>query len=376
MFLHNLKYELLTALRTKDMLLWIILFPLILATLFQIAFGSIYEQNTKFSVIPAAVVSGPDNENFRLAAERVSDSGEPLLRITDTDEETALGLLKNGEVYGIFNTDTPVTLTVSGKGIHQSILKTFAERYNATAAVLRETAASDPQRIPAVLEAISAEVTACTELPVTEGNPDPYIQFFHNLIAMVALFGTTTGLHICTQNQANLSALGARKCCSPTRRSVSIAASLTASYLAHTVCMVICVSFQAFVLGVDFGSKLPLVYLAAVLAGCMGVTMGFFVGSIGRVSTDTKTGIVTAVTMTLCFLSGLMIGNIKAVIAAKAPWFNRINPAAIISDCFYCLNLYSDYARFREKICMMLLYTLLFAVLGICMTRRRKYASI
>lgn len=376
MFLHNLKYELLSAVRTKDMLLWLVLFPVVLGTLFHIAFGSIYEKNTKFSVIPAAVVSETEDAAFRMAAERVSGGDDPLFRVTYTDSDTALEMLKNGEVTGIFYTGEKVSLTVAGKGLAESILKTFADRYNADARILRDTAAEHPEAVPEVLSAMTAEVRACTEQSATEGNTDQFIQYFYNLIAMVALYGSLPGLHICEQNQANISALGARKCCSPARKSVSLAASLTATVLAQSVCMVICVTFQAFVLRVDFGDRLPLVYAAAVLAGCVGVALGFFVGSFGRISMEAKTGINLAVSMVCCFLSGLMIGNFKAVIAERAPWFNRINPAAIISDSFYCLNLYRDYGRFCEKICMMLFYTLLFAVLGICMTRRKKYASL
>lgn len=56
MFWHNLKYEVLSGLRVKDVLFWLILFPIVLATFFKIAFGSIYEKTTLFSTIPMAVV--------------------------------------------------------------------------------------------------------------------------------------------------------------------------------------------------------------------------------------------------------------------------------------------------------------------------------
>ena len=42
MFWHNLKYKVLSGLRVKDLLFWLILFPIVLATFFKIAFGSIY----------------------------------------------------------------------------------------------------------------------------------------------------------------------------------------------------------------------------------------------------------------------------------------------------------------------------------------------
>ena len=71
-----------------------------------------------------------------------------------------------------------------------------------------------------------------------------------------------------------------------------------------------------------------------------------------------------------------MVGNMKAILAEKAPWVNKINPVAVMSDSYYCLNMYSDYRRFLEKIVVMLIYVAVFTMLGILFTRRKKYASI
>ena len=66
----------------------------------------------------------------------------------------------------------------------------------------------------------------------------------------------------------------------------------------------------------------------------------------------------------------------KAIIAARIPWFNNINPAAVIADCFYCLNIYEDYDRFITKLITMAVISVMFIVLGFVTSRRKKYASI
>ena len=81
-------------------------------------------------------------------------------------------------------------------------------------------------------------------------------------------------------------------------------------------------------------------------------------------------------TMLLCFFSGLMMGNMKAVVAEKMPWFNEINPVAVISDSFYCLNIYEDYERYTRKMITMVVITAIFMVLGFISSRRKKYASL
>ena len=376
MFLHNLKYELKTSLRKKDLMIWLVLFPVVLGTLFKIAFSSIYEKTTLFSTIPAAVVETAENSIFRTAAEAVSEGDEPLLSLTYTDEETALELLKGKQISGIIYAGDSVKLTVGGSGLPETMLKSFVEQYGIYEAVIRRTAEQAPARLPQVTAALSADVSACKQIPLTEGNTDPFIQYFYNLIAMVAMFGTTIGLHIATDYQANMSALGARRNCSPVKRLTSLTAAVTGSCITQACCMIICVSFLAFILKIDFGSRLPLVYLSAVLGGCLGVAAGFFIGSIGQISKYAKSCIAFLLTMVGCFLSGLMIGNMKAVIAEKAPWINAVNPVAVISDSFYCLNLYNDLHRFGTKIITMVIMTAIFTMLGVILSGRKKYANI
>ncbi|MBQ9897840.1 MAG: ABC transporter permease [Ruminococcus sp.] len=375
MFLHIFKYELLSSLRVKDLIIWLMIFPIALGTFFKIAFGNVYARNTEFSAIPAAVVGAENDPAFRNVCDSVSEGDEALLKVTYTDEKTALEMLERGDVEGIFYAGDEVMLTVAGSGLGQTILKSFADRYSVSAAIIKDALMNDPASAPAVIAAISEDVSSCREIPLTEGNTDNMVQYFYNLIAMVAMYGAVTGLHVSAGNQANMSPLGARRSCAPARKSVSIAASFLGSCIIQGLCMVLCVSFVAFALGVDFGSRLPLVYAAALLGGCMGVSIGFFVGAL-NMPESAKTGVVMSFSMLMCFFSGLMVGNMKALISAKAPWLNMINPAAVVSDSIYCLNIYSDYRRFIVKMISMVIITLVFVALGLILTRRKKYASL
>lgn len=48
MFLHLLKYELLTGLRNRQAMFWMLAFPIILGTFFNIAFSGLYESDELF----------------------------------------------------------------------------------------------------------------------------------------------------------------------------------------------------------------------------------------------------------------------------------------------------------------------------------------
>ena len=106
--------------------------------------------------------------------------------------------------------------------------------------------------------------------------------------------------------------------------------------------------------------------------------IGRHIYAVGGNDTAAKfSGIDTAKVKFVVFsFSGLMAGNMKAVMAKNMPWFNKVNPAAVISDSFYCLVIYDDLDRFAEKIITMLIMSAVFAVLGFALTRRRKYESL
>ena len=377
MFMHILKYELKGGLRSKDLIIWLILFPIILGTVFKVGFGSIYEKTEKFNSIPVAVVEESENKAFRQVIENIESADEPFITASFTDKANAEKLLDDGDVEGIIFSGEKLSLTVKEKGLRETMLKSFVEQYSVREKIAMDAFETAPEKAQEVIETLTAEtVSSCREIPVTQGNPDVYAQYFYNLIAMVAIFGSITGMTVTSRRQADLSALGARSCCSPVPKSISVLASLAGSFILQTICMTVCVTFLAFVLKVDFGDRLWLVYPTAIFGGILGVSFGFLVGSFARVSEKVKTAILMTTSMLLCFFSGLMMGNMKAVVAEKAPWFNNINPVAVISDCFYCLNIYEDYDRYFTKLITMAVTIVIFITLGIIASRRKKYASI
>jgi len=94
MFWHNLKYEVLSGLRVKEVLFWLILFPIVLGTLFKVAFSNIYQEHTLFSTVPVAVVETTQQPMLHTVLDSLESNEEPLFSVTYTDEETALSLLE------------------------------------------------------------------------------------------------------------------------------------------------------------------------------------------------------------------------------------------------------------------------------------------
>ena len=82
-----------------------------------------------------------------------------------------------------------------------------------------------------------------------------------------------------------------------------------------------------------------------------------------------------AAIMICCFLSGLMIGNMRALVEDFCPLLNRINPAALISDALYSLVVPVLHTVFTN-IAGLLLLSALFCLGGLALVRRKKYASL
>ena len=379
MFRHNFKYDLITSLRVKEVILWLIIYPIALGTFFKVAFGNIYDNDIRFTTVKTAVVvtSEENGKTFKQVADKMENEDDAMFSFVYTDKEDAMKQLEKEDVRGVIFVDDKLSLTVSSNSLKSTMLERFVEKYNLNAKIIGDTAKNDPSKIEAVSKAPSEELSTVKAEALSDGNTNMYDQYFYNLLAMVALFGTITGLHVATHNQGNLSALGARKCISPTPKSKTILSCLCATFVVQAICMIIALTFIILVLRVDMGSRIPLVYLTSILAGTVGSSMGFFIGSIGRFGESTKDAICTAVSLLLCFCSGLMDASIKQKIAESSfAWFNKVNPAAVICESFFSLNIYKDYTRYIQCVVTMIITTIVFVTLGLLMTRRRKYASL
>lgn len=382
MFIHTLYYTLKTMLRNKSQVLWCLAFPIILGTMFHFAFGDL-SSSEQFSAIPVAVVLD-DSKNNSILTNILDTLGAPgedqFLEITYATEEEALSLLEQKKITGILYCNDTLALTISAEmtddAISQSILSAFVEQYNMSYAALYDVAITHPEAMPDVISALMEETNYLTEISFAKGDLDETLTYFFNLIAMTCLYAAMMGNNIAIDNQANLSNLGARRNVSPVHRLITIFADLSAALIFQFTSVSISLCYLRFALGVNFGSQIGYVLLAA-LAGCMtGISLGFFIGCVGHLNRNTKLGILMAAIMICCLLSGLMIGNIRMYVEKFCPALNHINPAALISDSLYALAVYPSHERYFTNIITLFILSLCFSFGGFILIRRKKYASV
>lgn len=382
MFIHTFRYTLTYLFRQKSLIFWNILFPVLLGSLFSFAFSGMAEEEA-FHALPIAVVLETEapGSAFQEVIEELSAPGEDqFIEARYVSEEDALTLLENKEVFGILYEGNPVTLSVSAQmsnmKLEQSILNSFVEQYNIQYRVMEQIAQTHPENLATAAAILAKETGYTTEDSFSDGDMDEMISYFFNLIGMSCLFACTGGTQIALWNQANLSPLGARKCVSPIPKSVSYLGTLCATFLHQFFCVLIGLLYFIFILKINFGTQIGYTILTAFLGSITGVSFGFFIGSIGKFSENVKFGICMAVMMICSFLSGLMMQNIRIYVAQICPWFNHINPAALISDSFYSLTVYQSHERYFTNSITLITISILFCLGGCLMVRRKKYAAL
>lgn len=386
MFLHSFRYNFLTFFRTKEALWWNMLFPIVLSTFFHMAFGGL-SSDEQFHAIPVAVVldaaitDSAGNSSFREVIETLSEAGEEqFLEVTYVTENEALALLEKKEIIGILYEGTPMSLSVSAEmsnmKLEQSILSSFVEQYNMQYSAIEQIVKTHPENLMPALNVLTKDVSYNSETSYSDSDMDMQTTYFFNLLAMTCLFAGAGGVQIAIANQANLSSLGARKNVSPVNKFTSLLSALCATSLFQFLCAALGLFYMVGILHVNFGKELGYVLLA-ILVGCInGVSFGFCIGCIGHINENVKSGIQMAVTMICSFLSGLMIGNMRILVEEYCPWFNHINPAALISDSFYALTIYQSHDRYWQNSLTLLAISALFFVCGFLMVRRDKYAAL
>ncbi len=362
-----IKYTWIRLIRNKTNLFWVLLFPIALGGLFQAAFSNLSSLE-EFSPIPTAVVCSGDESSPLLTAA----AANPLLSVYRCSSEEALAMLEEQQVDGILTIGDSITLTVdpnrSSARLNQSILQVFTEQCSINAALIKEA--------PAAAPALAADADFRKEVCYGRRWQDPYTQYFYNLMAMACMFTALSGIYISLENQGNLTVLGARKNCASTNKLFCIIGELIAYIGFEVLLNIIAFLFLIFVYGVDMRARLPLSLLTILISSAAGVSMGFFIGSASRRSESIKIGSVTAITLLCCFFSGLMQGNMRMVVEQHAPFFNRINPAALIADSFYCLNMLESLRRYTVNILTLVLLSVLFCLGGFLLTRRKRYADL
>ncbi len=381
MFWHNFKNCMKVTLKAKVSIFWTLLFPIALATFMYVSFGNIMDNEEMFKNIDVAVVSSGEEENgLMVVIDALSEGDDKLLNVKEMSEAEAKQALKDEKVAGIIFVDD-VRLMVNESSANASILESILSSYKQNEYAIKdimgnlETAPNEAD-IMSMMSDVMADTSYYTEKSTSDSNQNIYNNYFYAIFAMSCLFAAYSSVGAISNLQANESGKGMRKCVSPNSKIVFIVSDFLSLLVLHFLVELIALLYMSTVLGIDFGDKYPAMILTLFVGSMIGLAIGVIVGAIAKLGLGGKIGILTATGLVLSGMADLFVNGVKRAIELHVPIINKINPAALITDCFYSLNTYEDYTIFVQNIMIMVVESVVLIVIAFMMVRRNKYASI
>jgi len=338
-----------------------------------------------FSEIKIAVVENEEyksNAAFIQAMHSVSSDDRAtgsfnLFDVRYTTKEEADQLLEDGKIEGYIHFDNGIKLVVKESGLNETIMKGFLDEYQQRSSTIANIIEKNPAAAQnGLLDDIFNRVDYLKEVAASKAAPDTVVNYFYTVIAMTCLYGSLWGLKEVTAIQANLSSQGARVNMAPTHKLKLFIASMAAAVTIQLAEIFVLLGYLILILKINFGGQLGYAALTCVIGTIAGVTFGTCISSIVTKGESVKIAILVGFSMVMSFLSGMMFDKMKYIVSTKAPILGYLNPASLITDCFYSLYYYDTHTQFFTDIGLLFVLIVVFSALTYFVLRRQKYASL
>lgn len=378
--MHLYKIRLKCLLRNKVLVFWTLLFPIVLALFFRMAFGNLNEAGF-LATIPIAITEGNES-NLKQAMEGAKFDGDtPMFSITMADDEEGNELLSNGTVSALIRVEPSQAITVKFKngGLNETIVKAFLDQYLQTTSLVTKIMVESQGSIQLddLLAQLATQEENIGHVGFGANNPDSMLSYFYALIGMALIYGGFWGTNELIDLQANLSPKGMRVSIGPTKRLKLLLTNLSAAYTIHLAEILLFLAFLVYGLGISFGDRPLLVVLICAIGSFVGISFGAFTTLLlKKASEGVKVAITTITGIFGGFLSGMMYANIKFWIMTTIPILTFINPVSPIADGLFSLYYFESLDRFYLNLGILLIMLVVFIVGMGLLFRRDDYESI
>lgn len=375
MFFTMYKYRLKHLFRDKITMFWLLIYPLLMATIFNLCFKNLL-QGEVFEKINIAV------ENTSSISTDIKNAMEKseLFNIKLVNSHEGKELLDSNHIDAFVTIDKNTglcELSFKKEGLNQSITKVFFDSYTQISSTISNIVKSGAVKSPEeVFSKIDLNKTYVENVPVNSSNNVTVI-YFYSLFAMTCFFCITLGVDISNEIQANQSNIACRLCIGPVNKFKILMSLLAGSMTFHIISIILTLLYMTLVLQIDFGSQLGLVFLIGVVGSFCGMSIGCSIGAAIVKKDGMKMGLAIGITLLCSFLSGMMNIEIKYHFSSKFPILSRLNPVGLITDGLYSLYYYGDTLdRYVSNIIILIIIGVIFSMASFLLLRRQKYESI
>ncbi len=363
--------------RNKAMIFWTLLFPIILGTFFNMAFSNLASEE-KFEPFNIAIVKNENyenEENFKILIDELSKENENQMFKVEyvQNKEKADSLLEDNKIKGYLSVEDKINIVVKENGVSQTILKSVVDNYYQTYSMIENISEINPNSLNFQT---MVNLNKDNFKDSSSKNMNYVVVYFYTLIGMTCLYGGFFGMNAVQETEANLSKKGARLSVSPTHKLKALLVSLLVGFIIQYAEVLILLAYLIFALGVDFGNQTIYIIILTFFGSIAGMSLGTLIGACNKKSEQIKTGILLTITMTCSFLSGMMILDMKYIIAKNVPILAKINPVAMITDGLYSLYYYDTLDRYFYNIISLIIFSVIMIICAYMFIRRKKYDNI
>lgn len=345
----NILYQAKNSYRDKDFLFWAVIYPIILAGFFYIAFNGMMD--IELEDINVGIV---EDNPIEFILEEID-----ILNLVKVMEGEIEEKIENEEI-DVF-VDNDLNLLVKKSGIKETVVKEILDQIKQMVKLNRPMDSYD----------------FSTDYIISNNQQaNPMIIIFYSLIAMVSTYGLFNGIETVSLIQANLSNIGMRINSTPLNKFSFLTAGIVVALVLNLIANSLLIVFVQFVLKLDIVREIKYSGLFILLGNLFGVLLGVLIGVSNKQKLNIKTMIGIVITLFLAFLSGMMSPDIKIAIESKFPIIGRINPINIISSNLYRVNLLENTRFVNEGMIILSIYCIALFTISYIFLRRRTYDSI
>lgn len=354
------KYQLKTLIRSKSIIFWSLLFPIILGTFFNMAFSNL-ESAENFQKIKIALVGS--DKSF----ESLIGNLEDLFEYEVLSLDDAKKALDDNKISGYYEINETITTHVKGNGTNSTIMKYVLDNY-----YIYTSVGMNIYEMKGVILKDISDNNFFND--ISNAKVDNTVIYFYSLIGMVCIQAGSFGINAVSTNEANLSKKGARLSVSPTNKLFSLLISLLVALIVQYIELIVILSYFIFILGVNFG-YIPQILLISLFGILAGISLGTVVAISNKKKENFKQALLMVFVMSCSFLSGMMAVQIKYLMETKFPILAKINPVSLVTDGLLSLY-YEDTSRYFSNILSLFIFSFVMIVIAYSFARRKKYDSI
>lgn len=442
-----------TLLLTPSAVVWTLIFPIVLATVFNFMFEPMRSTGSVEAVKVAVVADDAwEDSPFSQVVDTLSEADEPLLAVHPVaTEQEARELIAEGSVAGAYIVDAAgnegnaeqsgsdeldavdaagpadaagaasdpdnadaagaasgsgtaagssdvststssagstgaprIILAPAGSGtssdasydVNRAILESVATSYLQSEALIEDLSAHDPAAPsdPIALEDALGLGVSVREVSLMHAQPDSMVRFYYALLGMASIFAAQLAGESVWHLQPTSSAAGARRAVSGTSRMRLLIPTIGACWAVSTTFLVIAFGYICLTAHIDFSGREGLCLVGIAASSLLSCGIGALVGALpGRMGSDSRRGILTALTCLLSLFAGLYgeptmeLADTVAHVFPAATW---LNPVCLIRDLFYTVYYYDTLVPFSLRLAACAgIAAVLLAVSAACMRR-------